>query len=137
MIRQGTIQIPFRYAAGEAASRFLETLRDEGRILGTRCPQCRRVLCPARSFCGDCGEATAEWVEVGPFGTVVSWTEVPSCGSYALVRLDGADTGMLHRLLTPGRRPGVGSRVRARFAEQRSGSILDLEGFELAEEGGS
>jgi len=44
------------------------------------------------------------------------------------VRLDGADTGFLHRLLAA---PGhIGQRVRVRFAASRRASILDIDGFE-------
>lgn len=126
MIREERVLIPFRYAAGETGSRFLMALRDEGRILGACCPACPRVVCPARSFCAACGETTTELVEVGPGGSLLSWTEVPGRGTFGLVRLDGADTAMLHRLLGAAR----SGRVRARFARERRGSILDIEGFE-------
>jgi uncharacterized OB-fold protein len=141
VIRADRVCIPFRYAAGVTASRFLAALRDEGRILGACCPGCARVVCPARSICPLCGEATGDLVEVGPHATLVSWTESlgrdscpgseePAKGiSLGLLRLDGADTCMLHRLLGPG--PfDAGMTVRARFASHRTGSILDLEGFE-------
>ncbi len=135
MIRRLPIRMPFRYAAGASASRFFEVLRDQGRILGRRCTGCRRVLCPARAFCTLCGEPTDEWVEVGPGGELLSWTEIPDRGAYALVRLDGGDTAMLHRLLADGASPRIGDRVRARLAAARAGGILDLEGFELLGEG--
>lgn len=130
MIREGSIRIPFRYASGQAGSRFLAALRDEGRILGSRCGACGRVACPARSFCAACGEGCIETVEVGPEGLVLSWTEVPGRGVFALVRLDGADGAMMHRLLPPASRVEPGMRVRARFTAERSGHILDIEGFE-------
>lgn len=132
MIREERIQIPFRYASGGAGSRFLSAL-GEGRILGARCPACARVLCPAPPFCPRCGQATSGLVEVGPRGRVVSFTELPGRGAYGLVQLDGADTPLLHRLLGSESRFAVGARVRARFAAQRTGSILDVEGFEPAE----
>lgn len=70
-------------------------------------------------------------VDVGPEGRLVSWTDVPGRGTYALVRLDGADTALVHRLLDPGARLVIGVRVRARLAVERSASILDVEGFEV------
>ncbi|MBI5529451.1 MAG: hypothetical protein HY897_24255 [Deltaproteobacteria bacterium] len=132
MIREGSIHIPFTYAAGRAASRFLVVLRDEGRILGSPCPACRRVLCPARSFCPRCGEETGEPVVVDPAGTVVSFTET-AAGVFGLVRPDGADTAMLHRLLPAGAKWTIGARVRARLLPERTGSITDIEGFEPLE----
>jgi uncharacterized OB-fold protein len=49
--------------------------------------------------------------------------------TYALVRLDGADTVFLHRLLDVDGDPTIGMRVRAVLASDREGSILDVEGF--------
>ena len=135
MIRVSSINIPFRYAAGRAGGRFLAALRDEGRIFGTRCPACARILCPARSFCPICGGDTGEWVEVGPGGILVSWTEIPGRGVYGLVHMDGADTALLHLLLAETSTWSIGARVSAVLARERRGSILDIQGFRLAEEG--
>lgn len=135
MIREARIRIPFRYAAGAIGSRFLAALRDEGRIMGSRCQACDIVACPARPFCPTCAMKLDALVEVGPSGTLVSFTEAPG-GIFALVRLDGATTAMLHRLLGGG--PWrMGCRVRGRLSEKRVGSILDIEGFEAVEEGGA
>ncbi|MBI5481116.1 MAG: hypothetical protein HY906_19825 [Deltaproteobacteria bacterium] len=136
MIREGSIHLPFAYAAGPAASRFLVSLRDEGRILGSPCPACRRVLCPARSFCPRCGDETGEPISVGPAGTVVSFTAQAGGVVFGLVRLDGADTAMLHRLLGDGMRWTIGARVRPRLAARRQASITDIEGFEPLQEPG-
>ncbi len=138
LVIPGSITIPFSYAAGAAASRFLVALRDERRILGARCPGCARVLVPARSFCARCWGDTGEWVEVGPHGALATWTTVrlalphlpPPPVTLGLVRLDGADTDLLHvvggdaRLLRPG------TRLRPVWREARSGSVLDIDHFE-------
>ena len=134
MILEGTIQIPFRYAAGKAGSRFLTALKEEGTILASPCPACGQVFCPARSFCVRCGAELKEMIPVGPEGELLSWTEVRGKGAFGLVRLDGAHSALLHRLLALPAASCAGSRVRARFAAERSGSILDLEGFEPIEE---
>ena len=130
MIREGAIRIPFRYAAGRAGTRFLIALRDDAPVLASRCRHCARVAVPTRPFCPACGSDDLSDIEVGPLGTLVSWTETLSGHGYALVRLDGCDSALLHRLLpAPGERR-AGERVRLRFAASRSGSILDLEGYE-------
>jgi len=129
VIVEGRVQIPFRYAAGAAASRFGAALRDERRILGARCGGCDRVLCPPGPYCGRCGGATGAAVEVGPGATLLSWTELPGRGTFALVRLDGADGALTHRLLGEPE-PRAGMRLRARFASERDGGIRDIEGFE-------
>ena len=53
-----------------------------------------------------------------------------------LVRLDGADAVLLHHVLDPGDEPlEIGDRVEVvlRPPGERTGSILDIEGFALAE----
>ena len=131
MIRASAIRLRFRYAAGVTASRFLRGL-EAGRVLGSRCGTCGRVDCPASSFCSACGART-EVLEVGPGATLLSWTELPERGAYGLVRLDGADSAMLHRLVGPGPWT-IGARVRARFAAKRTASVLAIEGFERGQE---
>jgi len=135
MIRSSAIRIPFRYAAGTAGSRFLAALRDEQRILGARCTSCARVLVPLRAFCPACGIEMLEEVEVGPGGTLQSWTLRADGTAFALVLLDGASTGIVHRLLGAAGEARCGLRVQARFAVDRRGGILDIAGFEPAQGG--
>ncbi len=130
MILEGTIQIPFKYAAGIASSRFLAALRDDMKILGSPCTACGTTFCPARSFCPTCGADLPDVVELATEGELTSWTEIAGKGLFALVKLDGAGTAILHRLLAEPAGLKTGIRVRARFARERQGSILDLEGFE-------
>lgn len=137
MIRESAIRIPFRYAAGTAGSRFLGALRDERRILGGRCGACRKVFAPLRSFCTQCGASPLEETTLGPGGVLQCWTARADGTLFALVRLDGADTALLHRLLNLGGQPRDGMRVRARFAAERHASIIDIEGFEPAEGAGA
>ncbi len=124
------VNLAFSYAAGEAASRFLAALRDEQRIYGARCPHCRRVLAPARGFCPRCGVDTEEWIEVGPGGTLTAFAAQDG-QVYALIRLDGADTNLVHVLggveLDVWR---VGMRVEPVFAEERTGAICDIAYFQ-------
>lgn len=133
MIREDAIRIPFRYAAGTAGSRFLAALRDERRILGARCAACSKVHAPLRAFCAACGAGPLEEVGIGPGGIVQSWTERAGV-VFALVKLDGADTALLHRLLVAPGEARIGMRVEAQFAAERRASILDIAGFAPEEE---
>jgi uncharacterized OB-fold protein len=142
----GVWDFEYRYFAGETASRFFNALRHEGRIYGTCCPKCARVLVPARSFCDACFVATDGWVETGPSGVLEIFTivgtqfpglpEPPFLIGY--VTLDGADTAILNyvrgvnlsdinaaaaRLM---KRP----RVRVHFSDTREGRITDFH-FEI------
>jgi len=131
------VNLSFKYAAGEAASRFLIALRDEKKILGARCPSCQRVLVPARSFCPRCFVETSGWIEVGPAGTVIAFAPLSPLPlgeglgvrvAFALIHLDGADTALAH-FIGEVDSPRIGLRVIAVFAESRRGHILDIAYF--------
>lgn len=130
------------WSTGPVVGTFLGILRDEGRILGSRCSGCGRVSVPPGSYCEFCGADASDWREVGPRGVVTSWTraaeaveglDVPAPFRYVLVRLAGADTSMLH-LAPDDDRVQVGSTVSAEFRVGRSGSITDIRWF-VPEEG--
>jgi uncharacterized OB-fold protein len=132
----GELAVSFRYTPGVGNAAFFEALRDRGVFLGSRCDHCSVTYVPARTFCERCLADLEPGPECGPGGELVSWTvaRVDVDGApiepapHGLVRLDGADTVMLHRLLDAAE-PEIGMRVRAVVAEERSGSILDVEGF--------
>jgi|Deesub1362A_J573_1020465.scaffolds.fasta_scaffold00185_45 hypothetical protein len=143
MILEGRVHLPFEYAAGVAASRFLTALRDECKILGARCLSCRFVWVPLSSFCPRCGRDSKDILEIAPVGTLRSWTVIHEQGvhrpfpppiTYGLIQLDGAHSSMVHRILCPEEHVKTGMRVRAKFSEKRVGSILDIEGFEPVRE---
>ncbi|MEK7747002.1 MAG: Zn-ribbon domain-containing OB-fold protein [Elusimicrobiota bacterium] len=141
LVYESRIQVPYTWAAGETLSRFLRALRDEKKILATRCAACSRVYVPPRRSCGLCFAELADWLEVGPRGSLLSFTQAlaPSRAHplprplYGLIRLEGADTGLLHLLgeadLGELR---AGMRVEPVFAEERIGSIMDIRCFRPA-----
>jgi len=140
LVYSGRIKVPYNWSVGEVGSRFLTELRDRKKIFGKRCPACRKVLVPARKICGKCFRETGDWVEVSDQGTVQTFTivrypsEVQPLNhpfGYAIIKLDGADTGMTHLLF--GTDPSgwrAGMRVKAVFKEQRTGNILDIAYFQ-------
>jgi uncharacterized protein len=134
--------LTYRHAADPAAGTFFRTLRDEGRLLGTRCPQCERVLFPPRSFCDRDFCDTEGWVEVGTEGEIELFTivhhriaglpEPPYAIAY--VRPDGADTavvnfvegvdlGDLDEALA---RLRIGARAQIRLRERREGRMTEF-----------
>ena len=91
------ITLDYSYTPGVNASRFLRSV-EQGRILGQRCPRCKKVYMPPRGACSMCGVATDEEVELSGKGTVTTFcvTRVPSPGLVppyvsAWILLDGAD----------------------------------------------
>ena len=140
-VYHGQIYIPNTYSAGAVGSRFLIELRDNKRIMGTRCPTCNRVYVPARSVCKDCFGELSEWVEVSHEGTLLTYAvayqpnpvqPVEPPIAYGIVQLDGADTGLAHMLgeVDPAQLK-VGMKVKAVFKveKERVASILDIKYF--------
>jgi len=134
----GELSVSFRYTPGVGNLAFFEALRDRGVFLGSRCDDCGVTYLPARIFCERCLAEVEPSVECGPDGELVSWTTVrvdvddqplDRPVTYGLVRLDGADTVLLHRLLDVDGGPTIGMRMRAVFEDRRDGSILDVSGF--------
>jgi uncharacterized OB-fold protein len=144
--RPGQIPVRHHYTPGVAGEAFLVALRDRGVLLGSRCEVDSYTYVPARLFCERCFAELAADTEVGPEGTLVSFTvgfigiegeplERPE--TFALVRLDGADAVLLHRVIESGDDPlEIGRRVAVivKPVERRVGSILDIEGFRLLDE---
>ena len=128
----------FMRTTGPVIGAFLTALREE-RVLGIRGAD-GRVVCPPVEYDPTTGAPLTEMVEVGSEGTVTSWSWVSTVRdgqpldrphALAMIRLDGADTSMLHVVDVGG--PGeisTGARVRIRWADAREGLITDIACFE-------
>lgn len=132
--REYTLEYPYTRTVGPVVGKFLTGLRD-GRLFGIRCRD--KVLCPPLEFSPESGETLPlDFVEVGPGGTVESWTWVAEPTrkhpfakpfAFALIRLDGADTPIVHAVAANG--PEVmakGLRVRAQYRDERKSAITDV-----------
>ncbi len=127
----------YKRSLGPVLSRFFTALRDK-KILGVRRSD-GSVMVPPKEYDPDTSEALTELVPVADSGVVTSWAWVHEPRAkqpltrpfaYALIRLDGADTKLLH-VVDAGRESAMktGMRVRARWAEQPSGAITDIQAF--------
>lgn len=140
MVYKSKINVPYHWWAGETASKFFIALRDEKKILGTKCPQCGKTFIPPRKHCPLCYNVQTEWVALANEGEVVSFTvarrkraslERPVPVVFALIKLDGADTALLHYLENVKiEKVRIGMRVRAVFAENRKARMQDIAHFE-------
>jgi len=139
LVHQGVIRVPYTWAAGEVASRFYIGLRDK-KIYGIRCPNCDVVFVPPKKVCHLCFDNLTEWVEVSDEGTLETFTIVhysepelhpmKAPFAYGIVKLDGADTGMVHLIgeadLNDIRE---GMRLKAVFRDEPQGNYLDIKCF--------
>ena len=137
---EGKMALPYQYYAGATTSKFIVALRDEKKILGVKCAKCNKVFIPPRQTCERCfSKLTDNWVELEPTGEVTGFTVIRYAEPYqpkqppyvlALVKLDGADTPIVH-LLECGAADNakVGMRVRAVFAGEHRDNLLQIVHF--------
>ena len=136
------LEYAYRRSTGPVIGRFLGALK-AGRIEGIRTPS-GRVMVPPLEYDPETGEGCEEWVDVADTGVVTTWSWVAEPRAthplktpfaFALIKLDGADTAMLHAVHADG--PGTlktGARVKARWAAERVGFITDIECFEVVDD---
>ena len=136
------IDLAFDYtrSVGPTLGRFMTGLA-EGHIVGVRASD-GRVFVPPAEYDPVTGAAMTDFVDVADEGVVVSWTWAPAPldgqplqtpFAWVLVKLDGADTTILHTLDVPGPEAvSTGMRVRVRWAAERLGRITDIACFEPA-----
>lgn len=135
------IEYPFTRTTGPVIGAFYTALR-EGFVVGIRAAD-GRVLVPPQEYDPVTSEPLTEVVEVGTAGEVTSWSWCPDPidgnpldrpFAWVMVRLDGADTAMLHALdVSDPSAVRTGMRVQIRFADERVGEIRDIACFEPEE----
>src|SRR5207245_4480152 len=105
---EGDVEADYIYASGVAGERFFVALRDEGRMLASRCTECKLDYLPPRMFCEDCFAELTEYVDVPRTGRVAAVTvaHVDRTGAQlshpqvgAVVTLEGTRRRLLHRRL--------------------------------------
>ena len=147
IIHSGAARQPFNYAVGLHGSLFLQELRDSQRFMAVKCPVCEKVYIPPRRVCGACFVEMDAFVEVGPAGTIGTFTILryafidPETGQqkpvpygYGFIRLDGADTLFQHYIdILDESKLHIGARVEPVFAERRKGTIRDIRFFRISD----
>ena len=141
--------MPYNYHAGFYYSRFLRELRDNKRIVGVRCPRCKKIYVPPRVVCRDCFITMEEFVPVGDRGTLLAFTvtrfaytdtttggpkRIPYTAAY--IKLDGSDSNILHCLDEADEgKIRAGMRVQAVFSDDRTGDYFhDIDHFTIVKD---
>ncbi len=132
------LEYSYKRTLGPILSQFFTALRD-GKIMGAKLDD-GRVMVPPAEYDPDTGDDVTELVGVADSGVVTSWSwvEKPRRAhpldkpfGWALIKLDGADTAMLHVVDASGADAmQTGMRVKARWRSERVGYMTDIECFE-------
>lgn len=140
-----TMTLDFDHSYGYYYGTLFDGVKEGRRIRGVRCTACDRVLVPPRANCDACFAPTGQWQDLPATGTVQASSvvhiefigqRVPPPYVYAEIVLDGATTRLIHMvggvdaeqaktLAAPG------ARVRAVWSDRHTGSLADIEYFEL------
>jgi uncharacterized OB-fold protein len=139
------LKLSFDYtrSVGPLLGQFFTALRDK-RIVGVRGSD-GRVHVPPAEYDPVTYERLTEIVPVAGVGTVMSWTWQPEPlegqplqrpFAWALIKLDGADTPLLHAIDVGVAGPSgltTGARVHAHWIDEPVGAITDIAYFALGD----
>ncbi len=139
-VHQSGIKLQYNWWLGEVGSRFYKELRDRCKIVGIKCPECRRIYVPPYQNCPNCFSKMSEWVDLEGTGTLVTYTivrysvpaiqplEVPF--GLGIIKLEGADTGFTHVIGEVDlEKLRIGMKLKPVFREARKGHLLDIKYF--------
>ncbi len=130
------IVINYHYSMG-GQSPFFIALKNDKKLMGTKCPNCGTVYVPPRVTCARCYKP-ATWVQVKDTATIkvatlvwYSTSKFIASVPYAIgyIQLDGATTSMLQGVFSDNLVPSkikAGKRVRAVFKKEREGKATDF-----------
>ncbi len=63
-----------QYEDTATLSQFYTSLREEGKLVTTKCKKCGHIPWPPRQICPECLSMDYEWVDMPKTGTIASWT---------------------------------------------------------------
>lgn len=141
----GDMEADYIYTLGVAGERFLNEIKENGRIMGAKCPRCNVVYVPPRMYCEKCFAKLGQWVNVGTKGVIHTFTvatidvdgkKLEKPVIYALIKFTGACGGLIHKIEeTKPDTVKIGKKVEAVFRPslERKASINDIAHFKLAE----
>ncbi|MBU0505600.1 thiolase domain-containing protein [bacterium] len=146
-----TPDLRYSWDNGYALTTYLDGFKN-GKIRGSKCSSCGRMMIPARSFCELCNlKAVEDYYDLPDSGTIetftlshVDWDSsmLPDgqINMFAVISIDGAakKMGLVHRLgdVDP-KDVKIGMRVKAVWKpeNEREGNVLDLKYFRPLKDG--
>jgi uncharacterized protein len=139
------MKLHYEHAFGPYYGRLFDEIKTNRRIMGVRSPTGDGAMIPPREICDITHQPTGTWVEVSQTGTVRAMSVIylefigqkqPPPYIYAEIMLDGASTRLIHNVagIDMARAKELvkpGTRVRAVWRDQRTGSLDDISHFEV------
>ncbi len=144
-------EINYSWDNGQALTTYLEGFR-AGKIRGSKCPLCGRMMIPARAFCEVCNlKEVTDYYDLPDTGTVKTFTlsnvdwDSSMLGDgkvniFAVIEIDGTqeNMGLVHRMMDVDPKDvEIGMRVKAVWKPEkdRTGSVMDLDYFRPLKDG--
>ena len=133
------LEYGYTRSLGPTLAAFFDGLKQH-KLVGAR-TQTGKVIVPPTPHDPETGEDVVELVELPDTGVVTTWAWVTKPRhnhpldrpfAWALIRIDGADTAMLHVVDADESKMSTGMKVKARWTPEAIGSIKDLAWFEPA-----
>ncbi len=119
----------FRYTYGVAGERFLREMTQNGKLVGSACPQCKRSFLPPSLYCEDCFAEMGEYKPIVGEGTVDTFTvlhesleetRLDKSIVIAFVKFDGVSGGWLAPLTgVSADKVRIGMKVKPVFAKDK------------------
>lgn len=142
------LDLHYEHAFGPYYGRLFDEIKTNRRIMGVRMPDGEGALLPPREIDDLSHRPTGTWVEIKQTGTIRAMSVIhlefkgqsqPPPYIYAEIQLDGALTRLIHnvRIAEMDKAKDLvkpGTRVRAVWNEERTGSLSDISHFEVIED---
>jgi uncharacterized OB-fold protein len=139
---RGDFPVKYKYTMPAHHERFFQALKEKGAFSGAKCEKCGTTYVPPVAFCEKCFVRVEKVVDLKDTGVLQAFTvahegpegaPLDAPAVYGIVKLRGASTVLLHRVLADPKRLKAGAKVKAQLKPQkkRKGSITDIEGFVL------
>ena len=138
------LDLHYEHAYGPYYGRLFDEIKTNRRIMGVRTPDGDGAFLPPREICDITHKPSGTWVQVKDTGTVraMSIIYMQFIGQkqappyiYAEIILDGASTRLIHNvagidMIRAKELVKPGTRVRAVWRKERTGSLSDITHFE-------
>ncbi len=144
---EGIVRADYEYWVGKYMDKFYDGLEKQ-KIVGIKCPSCKKVYVPPRKVCGDCAATIpleGQWVELGARGTLLNFTATKYTVSerrkkknekttiIGLIQVEGSNTSVIYPILEAQEQDmKIGMKLDVVWNKKLQGTPNDIKGFKVA-----